>query len=231
MITVYYAKVFPFLEEGTFFAHKDQIDEKRRQDIIGKKNKEAKARSLAAGVLLHAGLCKYLNYPTENTPPFQTECGQWGKPYLVDYPGIHFNLSHSGEYVCCVVADREVGVDVQKHQEVKAGLAQRFFPEEDNRILAGLDEKERKEWFFRIWSIRESYIKFTGKGMREGLDSFGIDWKNQAILNAGEKHIAYFEENRELMGYSMCVCGQEKELHPRWVQVELGEESRGEKKV
>ncbi len=231
MITVYYAKVFPFLEEGTFFAHKDQIEEKRRQEILCKKNQEAKARSLAAGVLLHAGLCRYLNYPPEKTPPFQTGRGRWGKPYLVDYPRIYFNLSHSGEYVCCAVADHEVGVDIQKYQEVKNGLAERFFPEEDNRILAGLDEKERKEWFFRIWSIRESYIKFTGKGMREGLDSFGIDWKNQAILNAEKKHLAYFEENRELMGYSMCVCGQEKELHPRWVRMEFGEGNCGEKKV
>ena len=148
-----------------------------------------------------------------------------------DYPRLHLTLSDSGEYVCCAVADCEVGVDIQKHQKVKAGLAQRFFPEEDNRMLTGLDEKERKEWFFRIWSIRESYIKFTGKGMREGLDSFGIDWKNQAILNVEKKHLAYFEENRELMGYSMCVCGQEKDLYPRWVRMEFGEESCGEKKV
>lgn len=82
MVTVYYAKVFPFLEEGTFFAHKDQIEEKRWQDAISKKNEEAKARSLTAGVLIHAGLCEYLNLPVESTPPFQTEHGQWGSPIL-----------------------------------------------------------------------------------------------------------------------------------------------------
>lgn len=230
MISVYYTKVFPFLKEGTFFAHQDQIGEKRRQDIRNKKNEEAKARSLAAGVLLHEGLCEYLNYPPEGTPPFQTGVGQWGKPYLVDYPGIYFNLSHSGEYVCCAVADFEVGVDVQQHQAVKDKVANRFFSMEDNRLLAGLNETEKGEWFFRIWSIRESYVKFTGKGLGQGLDGFEIDWENQMIRDAG-KPSAYFEEKRDLKGYSMCVCGQEKVPEPRWVRMEFGERNCGEEKI
>lgn len=223
MISVYYTKVFPFLKEGTFFAHKDQICEKRRQDIRNKKNMEAKARSLAAGILLHEGLCEYLNCPPESTPPFQTDVGQWGKPYLVDYPQINFNLSHSGEYVCCAVAGFAVGVDVQRHQTVKDGLARRFFSMEDNQLLAGLNESEKRELFFRIWSIRESYVKFTGKGLGQGLAGFKIDWKNQVIQNAGKEPFAYFEEKRDLKGYSMCVCGQEKAPELRWIQMEFGE--------
>lgn len=230
MISVYYTKVFPFLGEDTFFTHKEQIGERRLQDIRNKKNEEAKARSLAAGVLLHEGLCEYLNYPQESTPPFQTGVGKWGKPYLTDYPGIHFNLSHSGEYVCCAVADFEVGVDVQQHQTVKVGVANRFFSVEDNRLLAGLTGAEKEEWFFRIWSIRESYVKFTGKGLGQGLANFEIDWKNQMIRDTGNPS-AYFAEKRDLKGYSMCVCGQEKAMNPRWIYVEFGERNCGKEKI
>lgn len=35
-----------------------------------------------------------------------------GKPYLLNYPDVHFNISHSGEYVACAVADSPVGVDI-----------------------------------------------------------------------------------------------------------------------
>lgn len=46
--------------------------------------------------------------------------------------------------MCCAVADFEVGVDVQKHQNVKTGLGRRFFPEEDNQILAGLMRRRER---------------------------------------------------------------------------------------
>lgn len=230
-MTVYYTKVFPFLEEGTFFTHNYQIEEKRLQDIGRKKNKDARARSLAAGILLQAGLCDFLNCPPESTPPFQTGLGQWGKPYLVDHPEIYFNLSHSGEYVCCGIADFEVGVDVQRHQMINDGLSRRFFSEEDNRILDGMEEKDREEFFFRIWSVRESYVKLTGRGLGQGLSSFEIDWKHQTIQNASKEPVAFFEEKRDLEGYSLCVCGRRRIMQPGWIFMEFGEKNRGEKKI
>ena len=36
------------------------------------------------------------------------------KPYLKDYPDIHFNGSHSGEYLVCALSDVPVGIDIQK---------------------------------------------------------------------------------------------------------------------
>lgn len=226
---VYYAKVFPFLEEGAFFAHRRQIEERRWQDITGKKNREAGLRSLAAGILLHRGLCAYFNCPPESTPPFQTKCGQWGKPYLADYPGVYFNLSHSGEYACCAVAGCETGVDIQKHQKIKTGLAERFFTKEDQMLLEGLTGKEKEERFFRIWSVRESFVKFTGRGIGQGLDSFAIDWQNKALLDSDKEPLAYFRENLELEGCSMCVCAPEREMNPTWVRTELWEGSGGER--
>lgn len=219
MIKIYDTKVFPFLEEDTFFTHRDQIEKRRQKSILDTGSREGKARSLAAGVLLHRGLCEYLGLLPEKTPPFQTLCGEWGKPYLAEYPGIHFNISHSGEHVCCAISDSEVGVDIQRHQKVKATLAGRFFTGEDNRLLDGCAKEEREECFFRIWSIRESYLKFTGRGLGQGLSTFGIDWKNSAIRDQG-RYAAYFEENREMEGYSLCVCSEKKERDIQWILAE-----------
>ena len=35
------------------------------------------------------------------------------KPYVKNNP-IYFNISHSGEYIVCVVSDKEIGVDIQE---------------------------------------------------------------------------------------------------------------------
>lgn len=220
MIKVYYTKVSPFLEEDAFFKQENKIEESRRQSIQNAKNSSGKARTFTAGMLLHASVCEYLGLSAKQTPPIQTICGQWGKPYLTEYPGIYFNLSHSGQYVCCAVSDQEVGVDIQCYQNVKEGIAKRFFPKEDNELLDRCSGEKREEMFFRIWSIRESYIKFTGIGLGQGLSSFDIEWEKQAILDQGEC-AAYFVENQEITGYSMCVCSREKEGTVKWIWEEL----------
>ena len=90
--------------------------------------------------------------------------------------------------------------------------------------------KERTERFFRIFSIRESYIKFTGRGLGQGLGSFDIDWENKAIRDtavfdasdeSSRKTVAYFEESTQVEGYSLCVGTGQKETPARWELVDL----------
>lgn len=40
--------------------------------------------------------------------------GENGKPFLADFPGVHFNLSHCARAVLCAVADVPVGCDVEE---------------------------------------------------------------------------------------------------------------------
>ena len=101
---VYYAKVSPSIKEDTFFACMGQIEQRRLLKAENIKNEKGKVLSLAAGLLQHIGLCDYLHLPVKETPAFGTGCGKWGKPYLIQYPDVYFNLSHSGEYVCLAVA-------------------------------------------------------------------------------------------------------------------------------
>ena len=39
--------------------------------------------------------------------------GEHGKPYLQDYPEVHFNLSHAGNRVMCVVSPEPAGCDIE----------------------------------------------------------------------------------------------------------------------
>ena len=43
--------------------------------------------------------------------------GEHGKPFLTLQPKIHYNITHSGKYVMCIIADQEVGIDVQIHKK------------------------------------------------------------------------------------------------------------------
>lgn len=228
MITVYYRKVFPFLEEDTFSSITmmeekirllmEKTEERRREKILRMKNTGQKTRSLAAGILLHDALCETLDLE-EDAPPFFFEYTERGKAYLPEEPHVHFNLSHSGEYVCCAVGDEPVGVDIQEKLKGKEKIAERFFTPGDRQMLRGLAEKEREDLFFRMWSVKESYVKLTGEGMARGLSGFEIDWRKNRIFEKNEeKAAAYFAERELAEKYRLCVCSftERKVLWREW---------------
>ena len=48
-----------------------------------------------------------------------------GKPRVDGCPGVHFNLSHSGDYVLCALSDAEVGVDIERRAAARLAVARR----------------------------------------------------------------------------------------------------------
>ena len=219
MITVYYAKAAELVQKTGFERCLDRLELRRKEKVLRTRDKIGQVRSLATGEIFYQAVSRHLlsagirtaDNTNENIDSkeqvFETEIYPGGKPYLKDYPEICFNISHSGDYVCCVVGDEPVGVDIQKIVPVKAGLAERFFTEDESRQLKELSKEKREQLFFRMWSIKESYIKFTGQGMKQGIDTFEIDWEKGCIRDKANSEIkAYFDEYPYIEGYSLAVC-------------------------
>lgn len=222
MIAVYYAKVFPPLEEDTFLLYLEKVEKGRREKLLRMKEQNSRNCSLAAGCLLHKVLCKWMGIEENNVPFFELSYGKEGKPYLPEKPEICFNLSHSGEYVCCAIGDVQVGVDLQKKTPVKERIAERFFTAADIQKLSMCREEERNDLFFRMWSIKESFIKLTGEGLTRGINSFEIDWQKGVILEEGKNEpSAYFKEQTILPSYSFCVCTREPQQNAAWKEILL----------
>lgn len=122
-------------------------------------------RCLAADALLKAALGR------EN---YRIETNEFGKPRLADDPDFHFNLSHSGDRVVLAYGDTEVGVDVQRHTDGKLeALAKRWFsPGEYAYVCCAPNETRRR--FFEIWTARESYGKYLGKGLAADMRDFSV---------------------------------------------------------
>jgi len=108
--------------------------------------------------------------------PSQMDFGvnDFGKPYLFGYPGFHYNLSHSGDWVLCAVSREAVGVDIEQVKPIDLGIADRFFTKSEARWLHDTEEHEKLEMFYAIWTMKESYVKAVGGGLSIPLDSFSI---------------------------------------------------------
>lgn len=161
---VYYAKIEELSEEEITAAL--QILPKERVEKIKKRRqKKGRLESVYAGLLLEYALQELGIKGKELT--FLKE--KDGKPYLAEYPGIFYNLSHSKRFAALVLDEYPVGIDVEERRIGYQKLAKRFFTEEEQRFC---EERTGDERFLEIWTKKESYLKATGYGMRMPLNSF-----------------------------------------------------------
>ncbi len=214
MITVYYGRVPAEIDGDAWKFCLEKIEAGRRERLERTQSRVQRLRSLAAGCLLHDALCRELGLLPKEKGAFSIGYREGGKPFLREGEGLFFNLSHSGDYVCCAVGREETGVDIQVHTKVRQSLPERFFTQEDNRRLKEAGT-EREALFFRMWSIKESYLKLTGKGIWAGLSSFEIQWEERVIRENGKRE-AMFAENLSLPGCSLCACFRGSGQTVRW---------------
>ena len=101
----------------------------------------------------------------------QIDKNDFGKPYIRDRKDLFFNLSHSGRYVVLAWGDTEIGVDVQRHDPDtnRDGISMRYFAPDEHRYAKGDIGR-----FYEIWTKKESYVKYTGKGLHTDLRSFSV---------------------------------------------------------
>lgn len=129
----------------------------------------------AAYVAVHALLRHMLSEALGGDPrAWAFETGPFGKPALAGphlRPRPHFNLSHARGLVACAIAGVPLGVDAEACDgEAPSALAERFAPGE-RAMLAKAAGAEYRSIFFRLWTLKEAYLKATGEGLSGRLDS------------------------------------------------------------
>ncbi len=119
-------------------------------------------------VIAHAAVRVLLARALGRTPrDLSFERTSRGKPYLAD-TCIHFNLAHSSLYALIgVCRDSEIGVDTEliratfDHRE----LSERYFAPEEVAWLAAAPPDQQRSRFFRMWTVKEAFLKATGEGL------------------------------------------------------------------
>ena len=133
----------------------------------------------------------------------------YNKPLLVHPPGYHYNISHAGDWVVCAFGNQPVGIDVEFMKPIAFDIAGRFFSAQEFDRLNRLEESEKLTYFYRIWTLKESYVKAVGKGLSIPLDSFSVRLEGEAYghasLEAGEPH-AYFQPFVLDERHAMALC-------------------------
>ena len=215
---VYIAGTEPLEDESVFLQLYEMASPERKKKIDQYRYSKDKRLSLAAETLLKRAL------EQNGISEFELQADEYGKPFLVGHPSVQFNLSHSEERVMCVISGLEVGCDVEKVKATDYKIANRFFTESECAWLAGeqIDlngegnnyEEQKRSRFFRLWTLKESFMKAVGLGMRLSLKdfSFHVEQDQVCIKQGVNQEQYYFKEYDKNDGYKYAVCSLQPEI-------------------
>ena len=203
-------KVFTFntsvLEDDELFdEYMRDMSACRRQKIEAQRSRRNQILSLGAGVAIDMGLREYglrerdMEY-AEN---------RYGKPCFKNCPEIHFNVSHSGNMAVAAFSDGPVGCDVEKIRDANLKIAERFFCREEYQYI--LAQSDPGLAFWRIWTLKESFLKAIGTGIGIPMNNFRLNLMEDRakVLQTIDGHDYAFVEYTE-DGYRIAVCEQIK---------------------
>jgi 4'-phosphopantetheinyl transferase len=131
-----------------------------------------------------------------------------GKPVLVHPTGLHFSLSHADGLVALATSpDGPLGIDVEPtHREAPLEVAEAVFAPEERDWLAGGGASACDDRFFRLWTLKEAYLKATGRGLSEPLDGFAISFEPPRLARAGAGPDAWHFAERLVAGHHLALA-------------------------
>lgn len=114
-------------------------------------------------VLSYIELCRALqtHYGITEMPAFAQQ--QHGKPYLPEYPTLHFSLSHCREAVGCLLSTRPCGLDIERIREAKVALVRYTMNENEQQNILSAPCPDLA--FTRLWTQKEAVFKLRGTGI------------------------------------------------------------------
>ena len=118
----------------------------------------------------------------------------------------YFSGSHSGDYLSCAISEKPVGLDLERLRPIRPRLLRALSSAERADVLA-LPPEQRDEAFFRLWTLKESWIKCQGGRLAQFREAeFRLDGAHVLSGPAGFS----FSFLQAPAGYVLALCMQEE---------------------
>ncbi|MFR8080605.1 MAG: 4'-phosphopantetheinyl transferase family protein [Odoribacter splanchnicus] len=168
MLKIYYLRIsdFQHLSEDELFP---LVGEDTVRKVTGYKNPGVRRTKLLGEGMIRRLLFRLWGLHKED---YLIRIGEHGKPLVESRFTVWYNLSHSGDYIVAAFSHLEVGIDIEQKRKARMEVARRFFHPAEIQCLQNLAGDAQDELFFRYWSVKESFLKYTGSGLSSPLSGF-----------------------------------------------------------
>ena len=159
-------------------------------------------------LLLRKGLKKDYGIDYGESDSVPVIKGVHGKPQLKEYPHIFHNISHTAGLAACAIGDVPMGIDVEEIRPFSEKIIRKVMSEQEKEQFYKLKEEERTAFFFKIWTLKESYVKAGGWGITIPLTEFSFELRPDGITCSvpGVQLVQYCLKER----YILSLCTIEK---------------------
>lgn len=200
---IYYFNITALRNKNVFNLKLQDIDVQRMEKINRLRVTDDKLRCLGAGLLISFIKSKY-------KVKGQLLTDKFGKPYF-HHSKVHFNISHSGNYVIAAVSRHKIGIDIQRIQQDKHRIAEKnFLSSECEYINEVEDEITIQQRFCEIWTVKEAYLKNIGIGLRKPLNSFEVSLSDGVPQVIGKPEYRFVQLKLDER-YIVAVCASRKD--------------------
>lgn len=208
-ITLYSAPWKPLRSRFREEASRLPPERKRRMERYVKE--EDRLRCLTAGLMLRT----VLNVTRDEDMAY----GRYGQPRLTAKGGLRFSVAHAGEYVVLSVGPRLHGVDVEPLPGVEGEAKSNPCREPGEELLRlCMTQPERElyreapnpeEFFLKLWTGKESYMKAVGLGLQLPPTDFSILplADGARCVRGREWHMSWLAFSRHQV--AVCVLGDD----------------------
>lgn len=153
------------------------LDAREREQVARFKHAEDRLLYTVAHGLLRLVLARYIARPAHE---LELVYGAQGRPELADLGQQHdlrFSLSHTRGLAGCAVARVDaIGFDLEAARDIEhLDIAERFFSAPERQALAATSAGQLASHFYRIWTLKEAYLKARGFGLTVPLTSFTVE--------------------------------------------------------
>ncbi len=162
-------------------------------------DKNANRSSRLAYSLLCDELKKHYNLQLSDLLIIENE---FGKPEFADKK-VHFNISHSKNAVACVLSDFPVGVDVEVIKHIRSNVMNKCFSTSERAYV-----KSPRD-FYRIWTLKEAYVKCLGCGISRRLSDISFDICDDTVCSDAGIPVNYTFKTFDIEEHVISVCASD----------------------
>ena len=172
------------------------LPKERREKALRFRFREGKILSALSWLLL----CHLLEREDIHHGPFEVVNGKNEKPLVKD-DIFFFNISHTKGAVLAAAGFSPVGADIQRVEKKYGPVAKRVLTPSELSLVNCSNEPGKE--FTRLWTLKESYIKYTGEGISalEGAPDFSSFERTGGRLTGGP---AFLTKEGEDIFISVC---------------------------
>lgn len=181
------------------------VDEQRRVEALRYKFLRGQFEHLKTWLMLVEML------KSMGVTDFELQYNEHGKPSLLHYPDIHFNISHCKNGLAVVVDDKPIGIDIESFREPTPALVQKTMNETEAAQIHSTED------FIRFWTMKEAVLKLRGTGIVDDLHTVldGKGYRLETQVNREKQYVVTiaFQETQECKSFPN-VANNNRYTHP-----------------